>query len=682
MADLKRMESALRNAHKAGDVEAAKKIANALKAARAESAKPAADPMTLDAPTDPYKSRARQEADKLESLNLPQSTIASALASGGSFSFADEVSSAVNAPFRAIRDRVGLGEAYKREHALQNEQLRRMREKDGVLFTAGEIAGGLGTGSGLAKGGLSLVGRAAGKGLGARAAAGLGDGAIYGGLYGAGTSDANLQDRVAGATFGAATGAATGAALPLAGAGVRGAGNAVKRTVRGALAPKREAQSRVSEAMARDVRNGTQSIDDAVAAQNNQQIINVDRGGETTRALARAASNSNPEVREQMARVADDRFSSQSERAVNVIKRVAGTSVDDVGTLENLKKTARKLNKPAYEKAYSFNYGNSMPMELDGLLQRVPASAVRNAQRVARAEGRPFGEQLIASIDEAADTVAFSRAPSFRELDYIQRGLRSAKDSAFRQGAGEVGSSYNQLHKDLLNLMDNVNPHFRQARRGAAAAFGAEDALDAGRSFARQSRNVPQMLKAVEKLNDTEKKLFRTGFASEIIDKINSTNDRSNVIRSVFQSQEAREKMTAAFGANKASELEAFVRVETAMDALRGAMGNSTTTRQLVELGLIGGGGASYGYYTGDWATGAAIAAGGAARFGRQKIDQRVVDEIGKILASGDKRALGRVTGNATMSQKYMDALRRVTDEIYKVSGPAIGMGGAALASE
>jgi hypothetical protein len=49
-----------------------------------------------------------------------------------------------------------------------------------------------------------------------------------------------------------------------------------------------------------------------------------------------------------------------------------------------------------------------------------------------------------------------------------------------------------------------------------------------------------------------------------------------------------RQRVTMALGQDKASKLEAYLNTEATMDALRKALGNSTTTRQLATLGWLG----------------------------------------------------------------------------------------------
>lgn len=173
--------------------------------------------------------RANMEATKLGELRGDSALGAASdsVMSGAMFGFDDEIGAAMGTPMRMLRDQVGPSEAYAREKALQDEQKSRRREAHPVASTVGEIAGGVGTGGVLSKGGATLIGRNVPM-LGKTGAAAA-EGAAYGGLYGAG--EAESGDRLGGAALGAAIGGITGGTLSKAG---DIAGNMVAKRAAGA----------------------------------------------------------------------------------------------------------------------------------------------------------------------------------------------------------------------------------------------------------------------------------------------------------------------------------------------------------------------------------------------------------------------------------------------------------------
>jgi hypothetical protein len=209
-------------------------------------------------------------------------------------------------------------------------------------------------------------------------------------------------------------------------------------------------------------------------------------------------------------------------------------------------------------------------------------------------------------------------------------------------------------------------PADRQARAGAALFFGAEDALDAGKMAWQAPKGIDETRRAWQGMSATEKEAFRVGLVGEVMDQVRSVNNRSNLMRT-FDTDAKKALLEMALGPAKARELEAFIRVEDIMDQMRGALGNSTTARQLVELGIAGGIGAGAGFVGsgGNLNTAAAtsmlLAAG---RYGlrslQKRVDEGVLRKVAEMLVSGDEAALNRATANAMMSQQHMEALTAI----------------------
>lgn len=478
----------------------------------------------------------------------------------------------------------------------------------------------------------------------------------------------------------AAIGGAVSGAIPVVGAGLSAAGRAIADrvypTVNAVRNPTGEAARRVGLALRRDAAN-PQSImsnaDEAVARQNNIPLLNADRGGETTRALARSVANQSPEARAIIENTASDRFGSQSQRAVDFVRRIAGGNADDLAYQENLRQAATRTNAPAYRAAYDAPAAQQVfTPRIQQLMQsptfrravdRVPTrSADRGAIAGQRALDNPFttnsrGDYVLRRTADGRQVT-----PSLEFWDHVQRNLRTFGDKAARAGDNTTASEITALRQALNRDLDAAVPEFQTARAGAASFFGAEDAIDAGRQFVNRPRSVPEARRALQAFTPQERQAFATGFASELIDKIRSSGDRTNVITSVFRNQSARESMELVFGPQRMREIEAYVRVEDLVDRLRGAMGNSTTARQLVELGIGAGGGA---YLSGDWTgalAGAAVARG--ARYAGQRVDARVMENVARLLTSDNRGNLALAVRQAAANPAYMAALERLSNAL------------------
>jgi hypothetical protein len=151
----------------------------------------------------------------------------------------------------------------------------------------------------------------------------------------------------------------------------------------------------------------------------------------------------------------------------------------------------------------------------------------------------------------------------------------------------------------LREHLDDMVPSYNTARAGAAKFFGAGDALEAGQNFRRRQPEVRHSGGAQAAREDVggEKQLFQDGYVSRLVETIEKTGDRRTVLNKISASPAAREEMNVALGRERAGEVEARLRIEGIMDLARPAVqGNSTTARQLVELGLAGGVGGYEGY--------------------------------------------------------------------------------------
>jgi hypothetical protein len=220
MADIEAMKRALVNADRAGDTAAATMLARALK-------KQMAAPVSQDR-GDPVNNQARIdqgfEDSKPDPVNRGQYN---PVASGMLFGFDDELFAGVLSPVEMAKrkimgqDRASLSESYTDLQRKFDQDKSAYRERNPVSSTLQEAAGGIVSGGGLMKSGLTMMGRL-GKGVIPAVTGGAIDGAAYSALVGAG--EANPGQRVQGALDAAPTGAVIGGALG-------GTGQAVGRAI-------------------------------------------------------------------------------------------------------------------------------------------------------------------------------------------------------------------------------------------------------------------------------------------------------------------------------------------------------------------------------------------------------------------------------------------------------------------
>jgi hypothetical protein len=582
-------------------------------------------------------------------------------------------------------DDPAVREAYQRgrDSAAQDEQL--AQEQHPVPFLLGQLGGAIaGPGFGAVRG-TTTLGRI---GYGALA------GGVGGGLYaggsdiGAGTPPQQIPVDVA---KGAATGAAFGGGGAGLASGVGAVGNKIGNIVRGTRDVEAEAGRRISNALASDLQSQGAAFapEEARAAQAAGTPLTIlNTGGERTRAVARSSANTSPEGRAALTESTSQTFEQQSPRIANFVRALGGDSnaTSDAALLEQAGKV---VNKPLYKRAYAAGDRPIWSPELERLtgspdVEAAMARAIKSGKSKAIEEGMggfnpgvnvtPDGRIIFNQGPRGVPTY-----PNLQFWDYAQRELSDAAYSA--PPGSDAARTLKGLLKQLKNELDFQVPEFGAARATAASFFGAENALEAGQKFVMSNAPIPEAARALAKMSKDHpaaRELFARGFASDLADKIERTGDRRNVINSIFLgSPAARQKINLALGPQRAGMLEALLRAETIVDEARKALGNSTTARQLGEMGLAGGAVAAFeGLKEHDFNPLHIITAAltfGAAKKGVHIIDEKVARRVGEMLVSNNPSVLNKGIRIASASPNIMNALRSATASSARVGTHDIG---------
>jgi hypothetical protein len=240
MATLDQLETALRNADAAGDTQAARMLASEVVKMRGAQ--------KLDAPEDKQdifggpldENTLGAMTGGVNPRDIPRhlDNTARMLANGATFGLADKFAGGMNYL-------TGNAPSYDEGVKAERERTQAVHDETPVAAKTAEIAGGLGTGWGLAKSGITLAGRV-GPSLLSRMLGFGAEGAAYGAVHGAGnTYSDNPMDYLANAAEGAKWGFGFGVALPAAGSLSKGAYDAGLAL----LAPRVEGLSRTASAL-------------------------------------------------------------------------------------------------------------------------------------------------------------------------------------------------------------------------------------------------------------------------------------------------------------------------------------------------------------------------------------------------------------------------------------------------
>lgn len=562
--------------------------------------------------------------------------------------------------------------AYDTATARERAQTKTAEEQHPIASIAGNVAGAVALPIGGAARAATLLGRMA---------TGAAVGAGFGGASGAGEGSGGI-DRLSRAASGAAIGGAVGGALPVAVEGVirgaRAASGTVANTIRGIRNPDDEAARRVATSIERDMQADPTAVsrltpqEFAASRQAGGPATIMDLGGETTRALGRSAANTSPEGRAALDRTINDRFEGQSERVTSWLRNTFHFP-DANAQSRALTEAEKSVNKPAYAKAYAEGRAGVWDDELSELSQApIVQDAVAAATR--QAKNKSAGGVLNASTPSRWIN---NGKPTLEFWDLVKRQIDQEINVAKRAGKNEDVSTLTEVKNTIVGKLDAAVPSYAKARSGAAHFFDAQDTLEAGKNYV--TKNIPNsdVRRALGHMTPLERQLFQDGFVSEFIANISRVGDRRSILNKIAESPAAREKLEIALGKEKAAELEAGLRVEGIMDLARNAIqGNSTTARQLAELGLAGG---AYGFSGGGLnpfsdpgaVMNAAIAYG--ALKGKNKINENVSRKVAEMLTSSDPTKLLQGIRVVTRNQNLFNSLRSADRGLARVGGEQSG---------
>lgn len=517
--------------------------------------------------------------------------------------------------------------------------------------------------------------------------------ALGGGVYGAGSADGRPMLPYAGA--GAAAGAVLGPLGPLLGSGVRGVSNLLRRGTGSADNYLNTRAAGILEgALARDaptspggilstgqpgqyLRRAADTVEQERAL--GMPIVLADTGGNATRRTMRASSNvsPNPVLDAELS----GRYANQAPRVQDQLADITGMprTPDTSGRLAGIEGQARLENRVRYDAAYNAPEAQAVWSTRLQELTRSPViqDAMRGVNRTAANDAALLGQPAVRNPFTADASGALQRqpgvTPNLQYWDIVQRNLSDMIDNA----VGGERRQLIQLRTALLDELDATVPAFATARAGAAAAFGARDALEAGQTMARNfNMETADFRRAFNQLSPAEQDLFREGYSNQLMDSISQLGDNRNVMgMSVFNSPKGRERTAIVFGQQAADEIEATVRLENVMNLTRAAaQGNSTTAQQLADMfrsptAAAGAAGTGLALATGGvrWPALLAMGLTWGARKGQAALNEATASRVGALLASGDPQAIRQAASLLASTPVGNVALRNMEAQLSRV---------------
>lgn len=466
-------------------------------------------------------------------------------------------------------------------------ELKAFSQDNPYLAPALEIGGGLTT---LAVPGLGAAKLAkAGAGIGKTILTGAGTGAAMGGVSGFAGGEGGFENRAVSGAKGAALGGVAGGALaPAASAAQKIAGYA-----RGALP---------GEAKNSAIKSSINALaDDDITV--NQLTRTADRlqrqnSGDTPIRLLDAARNVRPGSGSNVTgrvtaaagrpRPAQSRITEEVVRNASAQKGRIASFIDQNFGGKGFDKAADKLSEglsknanDAYKALHSLPDINITP-ELGKILSNKDVQkALKEAQRIASAEGDEIAETLAASIAQGKLPV--------KAADYLQRSLRLMSQGITKDGTKK--HAFKVLRQRLLKPLDKLVPDFKKIRDTYAFGMDAQDALKMGEKYVKTvGSKQREFLREFSKMTEPQQKLAQLGVARKIMDDI-QTSSRFDQ----YLTGEATESIMKIFGKRQGRKLLRQLRIERRSQLTNNSFAGSRTTplseniQEGLETARIGG---------------------------------------------------------------------------------------------
>lgn len=409
-----------------------------------------------------------------------------------------------------------------------------------------------------------------GTSLAARAATGLGmgavGGAIEGAVYGFGEGDTK-QERFKSLESGAKTGALIGGALgplgPLVGAGIGAARS------RGVTAPARELGQQIqTKGEALGLLSEAARMDAPVADEAMRkagQYASLGMMGPATRNLLDLAASSTSEGAAIARQNIDEVAGEAGQQFTQLLDNSFGGPQAAQAVEDTLMQSTSGQRSALYDEAYgaAIDYSGADGVKLEELLSRLDSGTIRNAEKLMRRE-RPRSSQIKANLDEAGNVVGYETLPNVVQIDYMTRALNNVSPTAAPEDKNTAQALAGQIRKSL----DAIVPEYRAARDFAGDVISVRNAIDLGANAFKTGNKTTRyaLSEAVKGMAQAEKSALKQGVRSYVDEVMANTkaalNDPNQDVREMvaplkdMMSRSGREKLAIILG----GEADEFVR--------------------------------------------------------------------------------------------------------------------------
>lgn len=534
----------------------------------------------------PWEKYATQQASAITST--PNEAATYGLADTLAMGFADELGSGLGSVIEKVQgDQRPIGDIYSDILERGRGFQAKAAEDYPGNYAVGQVGGIAATlpfaaGKSVVQGGGKLLQ------LGRQALQGAKVGATQGAIYGFGSGEDGVENRLIEAGKDATIGAGLGATLPVAakvlGAPVKALTSTFER--KGNFAGRKVAQA--AERAGTTLPKAMQEVQRLQKTNPDTRLVDV--LGNPGMRLARAVNTKGGEGGEKVSKFLNERQVEQGPRVTDAITKSIANPNQFYQALDESLAALKTNAKPLYDVAYTKKIYPKDGPAISKAWQKVPPGlrgrVVAAANDLLRMEG--LQTKKIGNVIGRDEKGRILSMPSVQQWDYIKRGIdtviQSNVGTAAHGGMSNYGRLLSKVKNELMTTIDNAVPEFKQARKIYSDDLTVKNALDEGR----EALNIdPELIsRRLAELDNAAADMYRIGFARAVNDAAGRVGEGGDVISRIWASPARKARLKAVFGDEaKFKKFSQLAEHEAATTRLnRNVTGGSQTANKINDL--------------------------------------------------------------------------------------------------
>ena len=320
----------------------------------------------------------------------------------------------------------------------------------------------------------------------------------------------------------------------------------------------------------------------------------IDVGGANTRALGDVLATLPGRAKQGFERAITERQTGRAGRLMTAADEALGTSGKQYApTIEALVQERSAAAGPLYQQLQGVQV--QIDNDLFGLLRRAGKETMGKSQRLARLAGE---DQLaltnaLQETRDAVTNVTVSGKPiPFTSLDHVKQSLYDLERAYAAKGHKTEAAAFGNLRRDFTAKLDQMSPKdaagnsiYAQAREAFAGPSQIADAVEAGRNAL--SEKAPELAALIKSLSQSEQEGFRVGILQALREKTGTEAGQTSLLK-MWKEPGTSDKLRLLFG-NDYRQFAAAVAKERNLKGMEQVGRGSQTAGRLAAAEDLGG---------------------------------------------------------------------------------------------